>query len=299
MYLEIDEGYFEHPKTLDLCARLEDHQALAYPLRLWKWACRSAKTGELGKISGYAIEKVVEYKPMDGKCFEALCEVRFIDRGEDGSCQIHNWMERTGGSLKRMEEKAAANKRRRDEARIRHEEESSRARTGIVPESREHRTDTNPTKTRQDQTRPDKSEESPPASARDPRLLDGSTDNGAKTAHDWLTYFNARFFAAKGRQRGCSSDAKATANLADLLAALPDTERAEDWDARERIVDEFLARTDQRTAEAGWKFAFFVASFDGLRLPPDKRPTVRDGPGKSGGSGKPYYDPNWRQKANG
>lgn len=124
------------------------------------------------------------------------------------------------------------------------------------------------------------------------------SNEDAKTAHDWLTYFNARFFASKGRQRGCSSDAKATANLADLLAALPDTERAEDWEARERIVDEFLARTDQRTVEAGWKFAFFVASFDGLRLPPDKRPTVRAGPGKAGTGGKPYYDPNWRQKAN-
>ena len=85
MYLEVDEGYFEHPKTLDLCARLEDAKACVYPLRLWKWACRSAKSGRLGKISSFAVEKAVDYDAMDGKCFAALRDSKFIDVAEDGS----------------------------------------------------------------------------------------------------------------------------------------------------------------------------------------------------------------------
>jgi hypothetical protein len=38
MYLEIDEGYFEHPKTMDLCGRMQNALAWAYPIALWKWA---------------------------------------------------------------------------------------------------------------------------------------------------------------------------------------------------------------------------------------------------------------------
>jgi hypothetical protein len=44
----------------------------------------------------------------------------------------------------------------------------------------------------------------------------------AKTGHDWLCYFNARFFQVRGKQRGCASDAKASAVLGDALAAQPE-----------------------------------------------------------------------------
>lgn len=115
MYLEIDEGYFEHPKTLALCAALEDHNALVYPLRLWKWACRSAKSGQLGNISPFALEKVVEYEPMDGKCFKAMVDVGFIDKLQVGFA-IHDWMQYTGGAIEKMAKKAADNKDRRDKA---------------------------------------------------------------------------------------------------------------------------------------------------------------------------------------
>lgn len=92
-------------------------------------------------------------------------------------------------------------------------------------------------------------------------------------AHDWLTYYNARFFAVRGKQRGGGeADSRATSRLADQLHTQSLDEAAKDWESRERIVDEFLARADQRTVEAGHPFAFFVASFDGLRVPPERRP---------------------------
>lgn len=89
---------------------------------------------------------------------------------------------------------------------------------------------------------------------------------------DWLTYYNARFFQKRGKQRGASSDAKATSDLHDKLKAISAGERADDWARREAIVDEFLARSDRSTVEAGHMFAFFVTAFDGLRIPKEKRP---------------------------
>jgi hypothetical protein len=154
VYLEIDEGYFEHPKTLDLCSRLQDSKACVYPLRLWKWACRSAKSGKLGKISAFAMEKAVDYEPMDGKCFDAMCLSGFMDTMPDGTFEIHDWMNYTGGALKRMEDKAAENRRRREEGKKRYEAEQERQRTGIVPAQSENHTGINLTQTRQDQTRP-------------------------------------------------------------------------------------------------------------------------------------------------
>jgi hypothetical protein len=95
----------------------------------------------------------------------------------------------------------------------------------------------------------------------------------AKSSHDWLSYFKPRYWEIRGRQYGQGeADAKACGRLAELLDSLPVEERAEDWEARERIVAEFLARSDQRTQEAGWSFAFFASSFNGLRIPPERRP---------------------------
>lgn len=170
MYLEIDEGYFEHPKTLDLCARLQDSKACVYPLRLWKWACRSAKSGKLGKISSFAMEKAVDYEPMDGRCFEAMCLAGFLDRNEDGTFEIHDWMGYTGGALKRMDDKALENRRRREEGKRRYEAEQAKQRTGIVPVQGENHTSTNLTQTRPAQTSPDKTseEDSPRARSNTP-----------------------------------------------------------------------------------------------------------------------------------
>ena len=159
MYLEIDEGYFEHPKTLDLCARLQDSKACVYPLRLWKWACRSARSGKLGKISAFAIEKAVDYEPMDGRCFDAMCGAGFLDKGHDGDCEIHDWLSYTGGAIRSMEAKAEENRKRREDAKNRHEAEQEKHRTGIVPVRCENRTSINPSQSRPVQTSPDQSSE--------------------------------------------------------------------------------------------------------------------------------------------
>jgi len=95
----------------------------------------------------------------------------------------------------------------------------------------------------------------------------------SKTAYDWLEFFKVRHREKTGRFYGQgTADATALANFADLLASLPPDQRAADWDARERIVAEFLARTDSKTVQDGWPFCFFTTNFRGLAMPPDKRP---------------------------
>lgn len=204
MYLEIDEGYFEHPKTLRLCAALRDHHAAIYPVRLWKWACRSARDGRLGTVDAFVIEKVVGYEPMDGACFQALRDVGFIDQDTDG-LKIHDWMERTGGAIKRMEDKASENRRRREEGKKRHDSEKAQRDAGTVPESYQNRTGTNPSQTRPDQTSQDLSLRAP---ARDPS---GTAEHGGTTVpHNEPGKPSARnVLAAFARIRGETCGGKA------------------------------------------------------------------------------------------
>jgi hypothetical protein len=110
-----------------------------------------------------------------------------------------------------------------------------------------------------------------------PSLPASDQSNGhAKSAHDWYEFFKARWWEVKGRQYGQgTADAKGEGRLHEVLEGLLADDRAADWDARERMVGEFLSKADQRTIDAGWSFSFFVSVFNGLRIPPEQRPRVR------------------------
>lgn len=111
MYLEIDEGFVTHRKTLRFCALMRDPNAFAYLMRLWSWACRSAPDGDLLGMESIDIEIAVQYREADGKCYEALVRAGFIDAGAGGQPErIHNWMERTGAAIQKMADEAARKK---------------------------------------------------------------------------------------------------------------------------------------------------------------------------------------------
>ena len=113
---------------------------------------------------------------------------------------------------------------------------------------------------------PDPEQEDPPSRA--------CSNVNAKSAYDWMCYFKARYWEIKGRAYGQgTADAKALANFGDLLDSLPTEQRAEDWLARDRIVTEFLSRTDHKTVGSGWPFCFFATDFRGLSMPSEKRPS--------------------------
>jgi hypothetical protein len=125
----------------------------------------------------------------------------------------------------------------------------------------------------QDQEQDQEQEHIPPSAGAQAR-----SNVNAKSANDWYALFCKKQWEKFGRQYGQGeSDAKATGKLHDLLESLPLDQRAGDWINRERIVEEFLARSEPKTVSAGWSFSFFVNDFRGLAIPPDKRPAAARG----------------------
>jgi hypothetical protein len=106
MYLEIDEGFPSHRKTLRFCAALKNPEAAWYVVRLWSWACRSCPDGNLGGMEPYDIEIACQYRPLDGALYAALVAAGFIDEADGRPAEIHNWAEHTGGAIVRMTERA-------------------------------------------------------------------------------------------------------------------------------------------------------------------------------------------------
>lgn len=114
MYLPIDEGFAAHRKTIRFCGLMQDHNAFAYLLRLWSWAVRSAPDGNLSFLGPNDIEIAIQYRLADGKCYAAMVKAGFIDESEPGCpLEIHNWMERTGAAIAKMETAAEASRQRK------------------------------------------------------------------------------------------------------------------------------------------------------------------------------------------
>lgn len=117
MFLEIDEDFATHPKTLRLAAKLMNPTAGFYMLRLWSWARKYQKDGDLTAYEPEEIEIAVGWTLDPGKFYSAAVVAGFIDETRNGDLvterALHNWMERTGGAIRRMEEAASARKDRR------------------------------------------------------------------------------------------------------------------------------------------------------------------------------------------
>ena len=287
MYLELDEGFPKHRKTLRLRSIMRDPKAGWYMVDLWTWACRSCPDGDLTGISAYEIEEAANYQKCDGKLCQAMIDTGVIDAEELGApAKLHGWMDHTGGAIRKMAD-AAEDKRmyrlHRDgkcdglsckfcNKKPRPSEDSPKTDHGRNSDESD-KDKSSPVQSSQDKSSPDQRDSLP----RDPSA--GTTEHHVDepepikpSAFDWLTYYNARFFQKRGKQRGHASDSKALADLQDKLMAMPKAERDEDWSHRETIADEFLARSDRNTVEAGHMFAFFVTAFDGLRIPKENRP---------------------------
>jgi hypothetical protein len=179
MYLEIDDGFLEHPKTLRFCRAVRDPCAAAYLLRLWTWATKSAPDGDLSRCEPEDIELTVHWQGEPGLCYRALVAAGFIDEDGGQPQAIHNWAERTGGAIERMERRAdekrgGATERKRRER----ERKAAEAAAGHAFVTRDPSVTSRPVtpqdKTRQDETRPVQPAQSdaragdPPATAATP-----------------------------------------------------------------------------------------------------------------------------------
>jgi hypothetical protein len=107
MYLEIDEHFHTHRKTLGLCSLMNDTNAGMHLVRLWSWAVRVCPAGDLTGLSPADVERAAGYYAADGQLFEALIAIGFVDVDrEKKTAKLHGWKERTGRAVKRLRDGA-------------------------------------------------------------------------------------------------------------------------------------------------------------------------------------------------
>lgn len=178
MYLEIDDGFLEHPKTLRFCRAVRDLNGAAYVMRLWTWATKSAPDGDLSELEPEDVETPLRWPGERGVLYAALVDCGFIDELEGGIREIHNWGERTGGAIIRMRERAVE---KRDSWREQKRRQRQARGEAVTPEPEPlpmsaecppgQPADVRPCPPPQDKTRQDETRQDEP-SAPDPRAHD-------------------------------------------------------------------------------------------------------------------------------
>lgn len=296
MYLEIDEGYQDHRKTVHLCGLMMNPEAEVYPIRLWRWAVRSCPDGNLRTMTPYAVETILRYRLMDGKLYAAMVDAGFIDDLPDGTKQIHNWMKRTGGALRRMAKKAQdlqqrrlhANKPRKCDPKlcpICTGTEPARASdsAGSVPAESPHSDGDDPP--RPDQSRPDKTrpvQRDPDARDPVPPSTPPAPDAArARSGYEWWFSYSLAWRDKYQRHYGNgSSDAKAQGDLTSILDGMPDAEALALWATRDEMFRQYLASTDAKLVTSRHPFSLLVSRWCDFRgdLPAPKTAAASGGP---------------------
>jgi hypothetical protein len=305
MYLEIDEDFPTHPKTLRLGARLRNPAAAFYMIKLWSWARKFQKDGDITSYDPVELEMAVSWPAADGSLIEAARFAGFIDEVRDGEKvthrSFHNWMKRTGGAIKRMEAEAErkkwgrlhGSKPRKCGGRpagcpncASDEPTTSPVEDGDVRGlSAAAAADIGPTsdvdKTRQGQSKQDPDRSAPiPLLSLPPDRADARSENraGIWAAADWKRQFEAPWLARYGglAMGGGVSAAKATGDLADQLAALPEADRVAAQARAPQMFAEFLADESPQLVSARHPWSWFVTRFDGLRVPKAKAAQRRE-----------------------
>lgn len=289
MHLEVDEGFVTHRKTLRFCGMMQDHNAYAYLIRLWAWAVRGAPDGNLGDLTPVDIETIVQYRNLDGRCYTAMATARFVDEREPGlPGAIHNWMRRTGASIHRLMVDAEAKRKYRQHQKndgscggvdqcefcaraVRPSTTRPTERPQIVDPNRgqrvlgpsqDDRVDVGDS-TDQDRSGQDRTGGSGSGPPPDPLWM---TDKEIWGPSRWADMFGRAWAAAHSVMSygGCSGPL--CGRLGDLLERLS---RPELVDAQRRaplMFAVFLGNRSPKLVMEKHPFAFFIQSFDALRV---------------------------------
>lgn len=88
-------GTSQHPKTADLCHRLQIDTCLAVGVLncLWEFACDYAPQGNIGKWTDTQIAGSIGWKGDAGQLINSLVDSRWVDRDEEHRLLIHDWSE--------------------------------------------------------------------------------------------------------------------------------------------------------------------------------------------------------------
>jgi hypothetical protein len=93
----------DHPKTVQLCAKLRDPNAGMYLVRLLGYCARLAHDG---RIPGDVLEYAAAWRGKPGVFVSILVDVGFIEPAPGGLYLVHGWEERNGAHVRKRERDA-------------------------------------------------------------------------------------------------------------------------------------------------------------------------------------------------
>ena len=97
--------------------KIKTAQAVGHVCLLWLWAVNNAEDGNLRDLDNEDIAEIADWQKGADTFVQALCEVGFLDKLEDGTLAIHDWSSYAGRLLEqrqitREQQKARQQKRR-------------------------------------------------------------------------------------------------------------------------------------------------------------------------------------------
>lgn len=100
MWIQVEDTIREHDKIYNLSDKLgiPDAYAIGLMVCLWAWASSNAPDGDLTSFPPRAIASAAKWDKTGAKAasqfYDALFEVRFLEKLEDGRIVIRNWEKR-------------------------------------------------------------------------------------------------------------------------------------------------------------------------------------------------------------
>lgn len=107
---------FDHPKTVRMSRLLgiSGVTLVGHLAALWAYCRRYAPNGSLASLGEDVIEAAARWEGERGAFVMAATDAGFFDEGGDG-LSLHNWYDRAGKMLEKMEEERKRSARRRAE----------------------------------------------------------------------------------------------------------------------------------------------------------------------------------------
>jgi hypothetical protein len=199
----------------------------------------------------------------------------FIDKTDDGRIVIHNWSERTGGDINKMEDRAERVRERRA-----HTQGKCLPSCSLCAE---HVPGSDPplsqAQINQDQARPGQARPDLKREETAPLPLDPPAEGEVWSAGWWFVKFKTAWqdknIAGATAFYGQTGDSKAKQTLSQELARLPDPVKLEAQRNSAAMFTAFLSGGNDETRKRLWPFSFFVQAFGELRM---KAAKARSGP---------------------
>lgn len=132
-WIQVYSNLIDHPKTdklaelLKLSSSSVDVNVIAAGMMvgIWSWAAQSATDGDLTGVSSRNIAKAAGWKKNPDRLVEAVIEAGFVDKRDDDTMYLHDWLEYAWLLHEQAENKKANDRKRQQSYRERKKQAAS------------------------------------------------------------------------------------------------------------------------------------------------------------------------------